>query len=898
MRKKKKQFNRYTVFIAILASVITAIIYKLYYLQIVKGQEYSERVNKNYFRAIQISAPRGNIVDAEGRILATNEQNYELIYMSTEDGDRKIISTLNTIFPILDKYNEKQKDDLELKINPYRFEFNVNESDAVKADNIKKSLEIRFKKDRGLQADIEKKLYPQKSENELSSSESKRIDKELLNMTPKQTFDALVKKYDISTKLSIQDQRKYMLVLDKIFISRYSSGYRPIIISENIKQQTAYIFWQALKNLPGIDVTVQPLRVYPNGDLASNILGYISKINSSDKNIYEEQGYDSDTDYVGSAGIEKAFEDRLKGSKGQRIVKINKEGKIIEELGKMDSYPGQNIQLTINKDIQYAAEKSLDDTMKQLQNAGMHRDGVNTSNATCGAAVVVDVNSGRILALASRPGFDPNIFSNPEKMTSDIYRQYFNPDLTAMGEAYIKKMGLNISLDNLLPQDTRIKDKVVRQDMYDIFPKPLYNYATQTLMPSGSTFKPITAVAGLEEGVIDSSSLVNDDGIFNKYVKDFKGSCWIYNEDGGSHGLINVEKALEVSCNYFFFEVGHRLYVKGGPDLLARYAWKLGLGVDPKSNSKMTTGIEIPENFGTVYYSDYGKRAFSALYYSTLVTDLKKGTDTRGNKFRPVDLTLNVTDSKEVTKIKGQIKSLITKQMKGTKASDFEYKLKDLFSKLINTAPEYKNKGFTKKDIDSFIIAADYSVYDADGEINSEANVYGAAIGQGIDKFTPLQLADALAAIVNGGTRYKVHLVDKYLDSDNKIVEEIKPEVMDKISLKPETIKTVKEGMHLVTSGEDGTAAGVFDDLPIMTAGKTGSATFSEQQNLYGRTSYGVYLGFAPYDKPEIAVCVVIFNGGHGAYVAPVAKAIYEAYFKDTILQKDPAYSFKYNTPD
>lgn len=129
--------------------------------------------------------------------------------------------------------------------------------------------------------------------------------------------------------------------------------------------------------------------------------------------------------------------------------------------------------------------------------------------------------------------------------------------------------------------------------MYDVFPKPLYNYATQTLMPSGSTFKPITAIAGLEEGVIDSSTTILDDGIFNKYVKDFKGSCWIYNEGGGSHGLIDVKTALEVSCNYFFFEVGHRLFQKGGLDLLAKYAWKLGLGVNPKSKAKMTTGIEI-----------------------------------------------------------------------------------------------------------------------------------------------------------------------------------------------------------------------------------------------------------------------------------------------------------------
>ena len=177
-------------------------------------------------------------------------------------------------------------------------------------------------------------------------------------------------------------------------------------------------------------------------------------------------------------------------------------------------------------------------------------------------------------------------------------------------------------------------------------------------------------------------------------------------------------------------------------------------------------------------------------------------------------------------------------------------------------------------------------ISDANTEINSAANAYYAAIGQGFNAFTPLQLANYVATMVNGGNRYELHLVDKFLDPDGKIIKEIKPVVLEKTGISDKTTNIIKEGMLEVTSAPKGTAYQVFKNFPIPNGGKTGSATFNDvTQSALGRTSYGYYIGFAPYDKPEIAVCAVVFDGGHGGCVAPVAKAVYEQYFKAELLK-------------
>jgi penicillin-binding protein 2 len=642
-----------------------------------------------------------------------------------------------------------------------------------------------------------------------------------------------------------------------------------------------------LNDLPGIDVNTQPLRKYPNGELGSAFLGYISKITLKDntdaeKEKYDSQGYDISSDYIGITGIEGAFEDRLRGSKGGKIVKLNKLGRVIEELGSRDAYPGQTIQLTVDKDVQKAAEDALDSTMAQLRANPYAQLGSNTANATRGAAVAIDVNTGAVIALASRPGYDPNWFAAPGGLTSDEYKQLY-PNVDEFGKNFIEQRGLTSYypglseedvLNKLFPVDKSIKDGTVRQDLYDVIPKPLYDYATQAMSIPGSTFKPITAITALESGVITPDFTIDDQGWFDKGGKNGK----FYFTSDGANGWVNLTAAIEKSSNPYFMTVGKMLRDSYGDDILAKYAWKFGLGVDPNSKVKPATGIEIPEAFGQVFNSWSLKNRYSQTYLWKIEGYLKAGGDDRGNKYTPIDLYDNDNDSDKVKAAKIDLKKAIQNSIKeGDKAFDKD-NYKKLITNLIQLDPKYNGKSISDKEISSMINTIYYSaVSDANSQIRAPFNMEDASIGQGIDEFTPVQLANYIATIANGGTRYSVHLVDKFLDANGKTIETIKPEVVEQTGVKPSTIAAVKAGMAAVN--EKGTAAGAFKGFPMQTAGKTGTATISNVQESFGRTDTAVYVGFAPLDKPKIAVCVMIFDGGHGAGAAYIARDIYDAYF-------------------
>jgi penicillin-binding protein 2 len=931
MNKKKKEFNRYTALLLIMLIVFAAIISRLAVLQIVKADEYKEKANTKAITEIQENAPRGEILDRNGEVFAKSVQSYNLTFAETEDSLKYFFETMDSVFKILDENIETQKDGFELKTNPYRFEFKTDDEDT------KKTLEIRFKRDRGLNEKIERDLFPNKKDK-LSDDEIEEVNEKLLLITPEETFNYLVEQYGISiesifkknismystspaealerlrakykvtvddelktmlgeyleasktaekndifkklydkckvedTKLpnekQIELQRRYILVKDALKMQSFS-GYKPVTIASNIKKETAYIVYQKLNDLPGIDISMQPMRYYPFGQLGSAVIGYISKIGSNHSK-YEEKGYDVNTDYIGIQGIEGAFEDRLKGTKGGKIVKLNRQGRVIEELGSRESSSGQNIQLTIDKNVQYAAEMALDKVMLNLQKQGQRKD-VNTANATRGAAVAINVNTGAILALASRPGFNPNDFSDPKGLSTEVFKKYFNPDYVAYG----KSRGLSDAMiDKLFPINPKTNK---RYDAYDYAPKTLYNYATYSLVPPGSTFKPMTAVAGLEAGVISPEYTVNDRSIFN----DGKGFKTDFFDNGGGSGTVNLKKALEKSSNPYFMTVGQRLREAYDDDILAEYAWKFGLGEKPEANAKYSTGIEIGENFGQVFNTYSNKNVYAVNYLYGTMEALKSGKGKFGANFKPIDLYDNDGDIQKVKDIKNDFKNQIKEFIRNGGTEKAVVKTyTEYLNKLISADPSYKGQNISANEIG--VIAYDmfrFTVENGHSESKLPFNMYNAAIGQGNSNFTPLQLANYVATLVNGGNRYNLHLVDKILDSNGKVIQDIKPEIAEKTGIKPSTIEAVKLGMQAVT-GEDGTAAGVFTGFPIQTAGKTGSATYSEMQNELGRTSYGVYIGFAPYDNPQIAVAILISDGGHGGYIAPIARAMYEAYFK------------------
>lgn len=948
-KQKKKKISRYSLLMAVMFTISIVIIIRLVYLQVYKNGEYEDKANVASRHFVEEKAPRGKIYDSKGNVLATSIETYNVTFSDTKNSKVSFYSTMNSIFKILDNNEEKQKDEFKLQYSKdkgYYFEFNVN------SEKTKKALELSFKRDRGITDFIKGKLFPDNDSGDLNEQQQKQVDEEAAKVTPEQCFDYLLCTYsmysDLSNlsksqsaefsnkvssaksvkealniyteaakqlklKYSADKLRRYMVVKDALKMQSFTS-YNPINIAENIKKDTAFIIYEKLVNLPGVDVELEPVRTYPNKTLACSVLGYLSSIDSSKKEKYEEQGYDISTDKIGVSGIEAAFEKYLKGTKGGKTIKVNSQGRQTEELSQLEVQPGNNVHLTIDAELQAVAERALKGQLEELQKYP------DTKNATRGAVVVQEVATGRILALANYPNYDPNTFSIPGLLTDAKIKEYFTPDYESFANAYIARNGLNKTYDDLFPK----KSDGSRNDQYEIYPKIMYNYATEGLMPPGSTFKPFTSLVGLQQGVISPTSMITDYGVFNKYPevsgidKGFAPLCEKYMLHQGTHGTINVSDALKYSCNYFFYETAYRLWKQAGGGVkglnaFASYAEKVGLGYDIKNKEKATTGIEISEKFGNAYNFDSFKENLCLYAKFDLVSALEKGQYGQYN-FVPFDIGNKDTDSEELKKAKNNVKDMVINRIRqqGTSANalgynEFVKSLKEPLTKVASLSDVYKEeikKRSTSVNSQIEIVAealGQFTIYDKGRAVTTPAEIINASIGQGTNQFTPLQLAGYISTIVNGGTRYKAHLVDKITDADGNTVDEYKPEVLSKIDISSQNLNAIKVGMNAVNEASGGTAASHWAGFPIKTGGKTGTASYTSDpkvQASVGRAAYGVYVSFAPLDNPKIAVAAVIYDGYEGNKAAPIVRAIYENYFKDELKKQNykPKFSYAFDT--
>lgn len=922
---KKKQLSRYSVLLIIMGIIFTVMTVKLLYIQVYKHDDYKEKADTTSTKFVSEKAPRGIIYDQDGNLLATNKQTYSISYTSTDLSNKQFFTTMDEVFKILRDNGKTFEDTLILKLNDknqWYLEYKNSDDDLIRIED------LRFKKDRNLDAEVQKKLYP--DVDELSDEQKAKIDEELAKITPQQIYYKLVKDYGlisliypnptkeeqemiknmsgeeiakvVSEKYSLTQQRDYIVIKDALKMRSYS-GYKSVTIASNIEKDIYFNIMQRLNDLPGIDVVQEPVRYYPYKTTASSVLGYLSSIDTSQKENYELRGYDASSDLIGISGIEAAFEEQLKGVKGGTTVKVNSTGRVTEELFKLESYPGNNVHLTIDKDVQYAAEQALKDKMEEIK--GKNNGEFNTANR--GAVVAVEVKTGRILASASYPDFDPNLFAIPGQLTSDEYKKYFNPDLEAFGKELIKTKNLkDVTVDDLFPD---YGDGKGRRDIYDLYPRSFFNYATQGLLPPGSIFKPLTAVAGLEEGVVNPDTIIYDKGKFTEHSDvygNFQPECLIYTTKHQTHGAVDVGKALEVSCNYYFYEIAYRLYQKAGGgvnamDTIAKYAWKFGLGYDVNSQTERGTGIEIEERVGQVYSFDAYKE--NAIYYAKfdLAAALESGSYENMYTFIPFDYSYRDEDSEKVYNAKKSLKDKVeaafwklgtdeeitsNEELAKTLVSDIKTIMSnsELYKKNVE---EYKAKGKTYNEsaqVNTIAeIIARFIINDRGTVIKSPAQEVNSSIGQGMNNFTPMELAGYIATLANGGTRYKLHFVDKITTPEGKVVQEFPSEVVEKIDMKQSTIDAIRDGMRRANNEDGGTAAAAFRGFPIETGGKTGTADFRENQSDVGRAPYATYVSFAPLNDPEIAFVGVVYDGGHGYYTASVARAVYEAYFKDRL---------------
>lgn len=478
--------------------------------------------------------------------------------------------------------------------------------------------------------------------------------------------------------------------------------YEPIMLKNNLDQQMVTKIEEQRRYMPEVMLSVQPIRNYPYHELAVHALGYVGEVSS-----YEiEQGLFkniSQGSLVGKGGLEKTYDKYLRGEDGAFMEEVDVAGNVVKHYDSVQPIPGKNLKLTIDYELQKELEAFTDKHLAFLRSSGI------ATGARAAAVVAIDPRNGAVRAMVSRPGYDPNWFVH----------------------------GISSKNWNSINNDPNY---------------PMNNKVITGEYPPGSTFKIVTGSAAFELKKVGLNEPIFDGG-FHPMVPTMG------NAGGEVLGWLTFIKALAMSDNVYFYELGYRV----GIDNIEKYAHIFGFGE--------RTGIDL----------------------------------------------------------EGESKGLVASKKVKRKIWDEDWRLGDTFN---------------------------------------------AAIGQGFNLTTPIQLSVMLSIVANGGTKYQPYLVDSIINSDGSLFEKPKRAEGKHIDVSQQTIDYIRMGMSATT--QEGGTASYFAGLPKPIAGKTGTA-----ENSHGR-DHGLFVAYGPVDDPELVVVCIVEQGGFGSVAAgPIVYKAFEEFFQE-----------------
>lgn len=621
-------------------------------------------------------------------------------------------------------------------------------------------------------------------------------------------------------------------------------AYEPITLTYGLKEETVAKIEEQINNI-GIDVRQLPIRYYPGSTRAAHVLGYMGKISQPNEiqTFIKEGGYQPG-DLIGKTGVEESYESTLRGKDGKQAVEVDSVGNTTNIIEETPPVKGNSLYLTLDLDLQRVAEDSLSHTLSQLRDGGNfyskwgevalrgnEAEARPHYNATSGSVVVLDVKSGEVLALANETTYDPNLFA------------------TGISES---------DWASLFPED---EDNPLAD-------RPLLNVAMQTEVSPGSIFKLVPALAGLEKGMSPYEA-INCTGYID--IGDTRFGCWIYNQYGGAHGYEDVIGAIRDSCNYYFYglalgenpQTGEGVSVQLTVDDIREYAIKLGLD-EP-------TGIEINipyEASGAMPSPDDKRLIIKYLLEEFLEENLES--------YVKETVSINPDSKRQII---SAILGLVDQgEMDYT---SFEKELDEIG---IDTEKMFEDTGETITE------RLKYTYFDlAQWNITDMLNI---VIGQGQNAYTPLQMANYVSTIANGGYKNKVTVIDKVMSHDSQATLLENEARSEKIELNNyENLNYIKTGMN--EASHFGSIENVFGSFPVEVGLKTGTAERGglNPETGQGFDDYSWMIAFAPYDDPQIAICTLLYQAGSGSNGSAIVREVVGQYLG---LEPDyPAFSYE-----
>ena len=833
--EERKKVDRLSIIKNLILVAFVVILVKILYMTTFKYEHYTELAENKTYKQLLIKAPRGEIKDRYGRLLAGNK-NLFTVQVSGDEIKRKDSngkSMANDIclklINLLEKNNEEYIDEFPIYIQngKYYYTFDKNIREYKNNNNIPQELDAKesfyylvdqlvsegvlTQDDRKLEVSkLQKKLnengyYPPilvskwlftEQKNKQDWLESYGIEDS--KITAKKAFYEIRnnKNYKIDKNLSDSDARKILVVRDLIKSQGYSQ-YNPITIATDISQKTISQLEESAIELPGVSVAVEPVRYYPNTTLASHILGHMGKMPSGqeDKYLNREEGKTySKGDTVGISGIEKSYEEQLRGVDGYKKVQVDALGRITRELDVSEPKSGDTVYLSIDKDLQEDTENALKGVLEALRVGGTYKSKYGNKtfssvakNAASGAVIAIDAKNGDVLSMASYPNYNPNKFVN------------------------------GISYEDYQALQPKNKNDVLAAN-------PQVNLATQGVFQPGSTFKMVTGMAAIDNG-LSPNYAIQDTGVIRlggPKSRPFADLIW--HKSRSNHGYTDLYKAIQESCNIYFYTIGSGKNYTGGKDPSVKVGAKGIIEYAKKFGLDDYTGLneEIDERKGSV-----PNMAAKLETTKTLLRDYL--TKEMANDFT------DISKSKNPKEYENRIEEIVswadeTKTVGRVEAMERLTKMK---------VKEDRVETLADSIVFSYLNFAKWST----------ADTFNISIGQGENQYTPAQMARYVAAIGNGGNLVELSVVDRVISNDynNVDIDENKVEKIDFNN--PEKLKDLIEGMKRVST--QGSGKGIFGpNYPISVASKTGTAeksgkipTENEVEYLKSHmSSYGVSL--------------------------------------------------------
>lgn len=485
--------NRELVLSFILVIISIIFIFQLFNLQIINGASYREQAENKIVRTETVSASRGEIYDRNGVLLATNKLTYNLELYRTKVDTSLTNSSIVELVNILTSNGDDVYSTFPINATQDNF------SDEYLNDN---DLRVEFLESIELGTDA--------------------------------TFEDVINYYAElygAQDYSYEDKIKIIKVKYEANLNGYSL-FNSAIIAKNISKNSVAQIEELKSRLYGVNIVSVPQRYYVSDTFACHILGYVSKISNDEYNKMKDSGYTINS-MIGKSGVEESMETYLKGQDGEKKVVTDSNGNVTSQAVTKEAVSGNNVSLTIDYRIQQVVENALQNTLQNLQNGTSTGEPI--PEAKAGSCVVLDVETGEVLAMASYPTYNINSFVD----------------------------GISTQEWNALMEDEQ---------------NPMFNRAISGTYSPGSTYKMLVGMAGLASGGITADELYTDPGV---YPYSYNPKCWIYTAHNTTHGTINLTGAIKGSCNCYFYEVGRRI----GISQIVEWAKNFGLG--------QKTGIEL-----------------------------------------------------------------------------------------------------------------------------------------------------------------------------------------------------------------------------------------------------------------------------------------------------------------